>query len=83
MKQALEEAKMSVKDTRKLEKEFENAWESASGGKAFRSKVVGQQTRDLIQEQRHLGHCRSEAEVRVGIFGPPRTEIGRQTRNRL
>ena len=34
-KQALKEAKTSVKDTRKLEKEFENAWES--GGKAFRA----------------------------------------------
>ena len=43
VKQALKAAKMNVKDMRKLEKEFENAWESASGGKAFRAKVVGQE----------------------------------------
>ena len=49
MKQALKEAKMNVKDTRKIEKEFENAWESASGRKAFRAKVVGQEARDLAK----------------------------------
>ena len=49
VKQALKEAKMNVKDTRKHAKEFENVRESASGGKALRAKVVGQEARDLAK----------------------------------
>ena len=51
-KQAFKEAKMNVKDLRKLEKELENAWESASGGKAFKAKVVGQEAGDLAKGTR-------------------------------
>ena len=43
---------MNVKNTRKLEKKFEDAWESASGGKASRSKVVGQEARDIAKQRK-------------------------------
>ena len=76
---------MNVKDTRKLE-EFEQTWRSASGGKAFRSEVVGQEAKDLakeqIQKRRSLGHDGSGTEVQVRNLdstGPTR----RQTRNKL
>ena len=59
------------------------AWESASGGKVFRAKgggIRGQRSCQIhqvqIQEQRNLGHGRSEAEVRVGIFDSAGPRLG-------
>ena len=70
VKQSLKETKMHVTDTRKHDKEFECAWESASGGKAFRSKVAGGRGESPCQihqeqKQRNLGHDESETEVRT------------------
>ena len=52
---------MNLKNTRKLEKLFEDAWESASGGKASRLQVVGQEARDVAKQRKQQNGTQESA----------------------
>ena len=80
VKQALNEAKMNVRDTRKLEKEFENAsgisiwWTGLqSEGCGTRGERSCRKRQEQVLEPRNLGHDGSET---VGILGPTGPRLG-------
>ena len=82
---SLERGKDECERHAKTEKEFEKACESASGGKAFRAKVVGQETRELAKYIRSRFKNKEiwDTTGPSGNHWSRRTETGRQTRNML
>ena len=81
MKQALKEAQMNVKDTRKFMEIifWRKSLQSKGGG--TRDERSCQIHQEQIQEQRNLGHGRSEAELEWEPLIPQDRDW--ETRNRL